>query len=43
MQSLQNLSQKERLELLRETALKQLKIILELDFPSKKLMLEDDQ
>ena len=39
----QNLSQKERLELLRETALKQLKIILELDFPSKKLMLEDDQ
>ena len=39
----QNLSQKERLELLRETALKQLKTILELDFPSKKLMLEADQ
>ena len=39
----QNLSQKERLELLREIALKQLKTILELDFPSKKLMLEADQ
>ena len=39
----QNLSQKERLELLRETALKQLKTILELDFPSKKLMIEADQ
>ena len=39
----QNLSQKERLELLREIALTQLKTILELDFPSKKLMLEADQ